>query len=159
MKPTSFVPRMAQKMAGSSWFRVVGPKVVPPADKVLTRLTGGRFLLSAAIVPSLVLTTIGAKSGEPRLAPLATLPRDDGSFYVVGSNFGRATHPAWTGNLIAHPAATVMYRGRTVDVVATLLDGEEKAAIWPQLTAIWPTYDRYVEVSGRDIRVFHLMPA
>jgi deazaflavin-dependent oxidoreductase (nitroreductase family) len=123
----------------------------------LHKLTGGRVLLSAALVPSLVLHTVGAKSGEPRDAPLACLPDGDG-FYIVGSNFGREKHPAWTGNLLAHPDTEVTYRSRRIPMRARLLDADEKAAIWPELTRIWPTYDRYVERSGRDLRVFRLDP-
>jgi deazaflavin-dependent oxidoreductase (nitroreductase family) len=115
-------------------------------------------LIAAALLPSLVLTTTGAKSGEPRQAPLACLPRDDGSILVVGSNFGREKHPAWTGNLIKHPDAKVMFKRRTFDVTAHLLSDEEKAEVWPDLTKAWPTFDRYVEVSGRNLRVFRLIP-
>jgi len=158
VKRNSLVGKQVQRMAGSSWFRAVGPKVVPPLDRVLNKVSGGRFVVSSVMLPSLVLTTIGAKSGLPRDAPLATLPDDDGSFYVVGSNFGRDHHPAWTGNLIANPAAKVAYRGKKLDVTAHLLDAAEKEALWPRLVENWPTYDRYVEVSGRDLRVFRLVP-
>jgi deazaflavin-dependent oxidoreductase (nitroreductase family) len=145
-------------MAASRGFRVVGPKVVPPLDRLLSRVTGGRVVLSGAMVPSLVLETTGARTGQRRTTPLACLPEDDGSFLVVGSNFGRERHPAWTANLKAHPSATVTFRGRTTPVTASLLDAEEKAVVWPRLTRVWPNYDRYTEVSGRDLRVFRLVP-
>ncbi len=118
----------------------------------------GRVVLSGSLVPSLVLESTGARTGQRRTTPLACLPEEDGSFLVVGSNFGRERHPAWTANLRAHPRATVTYRGRTVPVTATLLDGDEKAEVWPRLTAVWPNYDRYTEASGRDLRVFRLVP-
>jgi deazaflavin-dependent oxidoreductase (nitroreductase family) len=105
-----------------------------------------------------VLEATGAQSDRTRTTPLACLPEDDGSFLVVGSNFGRERHPAWTANLRAHPEATVTFRGRRVPVTARQLDGDEKAAVWPRLTAVWPNYDRYTEVSGRDLRVFRLEP-
>ena len=150
--------RVTQWVAGSSGFRAVGPKVVPPVDRLLSRITGGRVVLSGSLVPSLVLESTGAKTGRRRTTPLACLPEDDGSFLVVGSNFGRERHPAWTANLRAHPGATVTFRGRTIPVRAALLSAEEKAAVWPRLTAVWPNYDRYTEVSGRDLRVFRLAP-
>ena len=150
--------RVTQWVAASSGFRAVGPKVVPPMDRLLSRLTGGRVVLSGSLVPSLVLETTGAKTGQRRTTPLACLPEDDGSFLVVGSTFGRDSHPAWTANLRAHPEATVTYRGRATPVRATLLSPGEKAAVWPRLTAVWPNYDRYTEVSGRDLRVFRLRP-
>ncbi|GAA0354148.1 nitroreductase family deazaflavin-dependent oxidoreductase [Actinoallomurus spadix] len=147
-----------QRMAGSAWFAKVGPKVVPPLDRVLHRLSGGRLLLPQYIVPSLVLTAVGHRSGLPRRTPLACLPEPDGSFLVVGSNFGREHHPAWTANLMHEPAAEVDYRGRTIPVTARLLEGEERAEVWPRLVKIWPTFDRYVERSGRRLRVFRLEP-
>jgi deazaflavin-dependent oxidoreductase (nitroreductase family) len=158
MDPNSSVSRAVQRVAGSAGFAKVAPKVVPPLDRALAKVTGGRFALSQAIVPSLVLHTRGAKTGQPRTTPLACLP-DGGSWYVVGSNFGREHHPAWTSNLLAHPDdAAVTMRGTRTDVRARLLDADEKAAVWPRLTAIWPTYDRYVKRSGRDLRVFRLEP-
>jgi deazaflavin-dependent oxidoreductase (nitroreductase family) len=152
------VGRVTSWVAASSGFRVLGPKVVPPVDRLLSKVTGGRVVLSGALVPSLVLETTGAKTGQRRTSPLACLPEDDGTFLVVGSNFGRDRHPAWTANLRAHPDATITFRGRTTPVRAVLLDAEQKAEVWPRLTAVWPNYDRYTEVSGRDLRVFRLVP-
>ncbi|WP_084265143.1 nitroreductase family deazaflavin-dependent oxidoreductase [Actinomadura macra] len=147
-----------QRISGASWFSRVGPKVVPPLDRALHRLTGGWLLLGQALVPSLVLTTTGAVSGRPRRAPLACLPEKDGGWLVVGSNFGRAKHPAWTGNLMKHPDAEVSYRGRTVPVTAHLLDDAERAEVWPGLVEVWPVYDRYVERTDRQLRIFRLTP-
>ena len=152
------VGRATQWVAASRGFRAVGPKVVPPVDRLLSKVTGGRVVLSGSLVPSLVLESTGAKTGQRRTSPLACLPEDGGSFLVVGSNFGRDPHPAWTANLKANPDATVSYRGRTIPVRATLLDADGKAEVWPRLTAVWPNYDRYTEVSGRDLRVFRLEP-
>lgn len=153
------VGRAMRTMATSRGFRKVGPKVVPPMDRALHRLTGGRVILSRLLVPSMVLTTTGRKSGQLRESPLACVPDGDGGWWVVGSNFGREQHPAWTGNLIAEPRASVSFEGRSTAVHANLLTDEQKAEVWPQLTAVWPAYDDYVEASGRNIRVFHLVPA
>ena len=147
-----------QRVAAARWFAKVGPKVVPRIDRFLHRASGGRLLLGQALVPSLVLTTTGAVSGLPRRAPLACLPEPDGSWIVVGSNFGRERHPAWTGNLLADPTAEVTFRGRTVTVTAALLEGEEREEVWPRLVRVWPVYDRYVERVDRRLRVFRLTP-
>jgi len=142
-------------MAGSKVFADVGSKIVPPLDRFLSKISGGRIVVSAGVVPSLVLTTTGRKSGQPRRTPLATLPVGD-DFLVVGSNFGKEHHPAWTANLMANPEASVSFKGKDIRVVAHLLDADEKKEVWPKLLEIWPTYDRYVERSGRDLRVFRL---
>ena len=144
-----------QKVAGSKLFADVGSKIVPPIDRLVSKLTGGRIVISAGMVPSLVLTVKGRKTGQPRRTPLATLPVD-GGFLVVGSNFGKEHHPAWTANLMANPDASVSFKGEDIPVHARLLDADEKKEVWPKLLEIWPTYDRYVERSGRDLRVFKL---
>jgi deazaflavin-dependent oxidoreductase (nitroreductase family) len=157
LDPDGRVGRVIQAVAGHPRFARVAPKVVPPLDRVVSRLTGGRIVPSAGLVPMVVLVSTGARSGLERETPLATVPDGD-AFYLVGSNFGREAHPAWTHNLLAHPAATVVHRGRRIPVTARLLDAEEKAAAWPKLTAVWATYDRYEDRVERDLRVFRLEP-
>ncbi|MBO2455498.1 nitroreductase family deazaflavin-dependent oxidoreductase [Actinomadura barringtoniae] len=147
-----------QRISGSPTFSKVGPKIVPPLDRFLHKVTGGRMLMGQALVPSLVLTTTGAKSGQPRQAPLACMPEDGGTWVVVGSNFGREKHPAWTGNLLKHPDAEVSFRGRTVPVTAKLLTDAEREEVWPELLKVWPVYDTYVERVDRQLRVFRLTP-
>lgn len=147
--------RFVERMAASPRFARVAPKVVPKVDRFLSRISGGRLMSSAWVVPSMVLVTTGAKSGEQRETPLATVPLGDG-FYVVGSNYGREAHPAWTYNLLAHPEATAVFRGQRIPVAARLLDDDEKAAVWPELTAIWSTYDTYEARVSRSLRVFRL---
>jgi deazaflavin-dependent oxidoreductase (nitroreductase family) len=144
-------------MAGSKTFMRIGPKVVPHVDRFLHKVSGGRFVSSSGMLPSLVLTATGAKSGQQRTTPLATKP-EAGSWYVVGSNFGRESHPAWTANLIANPDAEVSFRGKTTPVRAHLLTAEEKTEAWPRLVEFWPNYDVYTSRSQRDLRVFRLDP-
>jgi deazaflavin-dependent oxidoreductase (nitroreductase family) len=153
----SLLGRAVVKMAGSKTFRAVGPKIVPHLDRTLHRLSGGRLIMSGGMLPSLVLTTIGAKTGQRRTTPLATKPLD-GVWYVVGSNFGRESHPAWTANLIANPDTEISFEARTIAVSAHLLTAEEKTEIWPHLVKFWPNYDVYTAASGRDLRVFRLNP-
>ena len=150
------VSRVTRKVATSKAFRKVAPKVLPPLDRAMHKLTKGRVNLSSAIVPSMVLTTTGQKSGLPRESPLACVPDGDHGWFVVGSNFGQEKHPAWTGNLLANAEASVDFRRQTHAVHATLLDDDEKADVWPRLLEVWPAYDDYVEVSGRNLRVFRL---
>jgi deazaflavin-dependent oxidoreductase (nitroreductase family) len=149
--------RFVQRAAAHPRFAAVAPKLVPRLDRFLTKVTGGRVLVSQWIVPSLVLETIGARSGATRQTPLATIPDGD-AFYVVGSNFGREAHPAWSYNLLAHPSAVVVFRGRRIPVTARLLDETEKAEVWPSLTRIWSTYDAYEDRVARSLRVYRLEP-
>ena len=121
------------------------------------RATRGRLMGHVNRAPVLLLTTTGRKSGQQRTTPLATKPDGEG-WYVVGSNFGREKHPAWTANLMANPDAEVSFNGKSTPVHAHLLTTEEKQEVWPRLVQFWPNYDVYVERSGRDLRVFRLDP-
>ncbi|WP_405150725.1 nitroreductase family deazaflavin-dependent oxidoreductase [Sphaerisporangium sp. NBC_01403] len=147
-----------QWLATTRGFSLVGPKIVPPVDRFLNRVSGGRVLMGDQMVPHLLLTTTGSKSGEPRRSPLACLPEDDGAFLVAGSNFGKERHPAWSGNLIKNPRATVTFRGRVIPVTGHLLAGAGRERAWQDLTRHWPVYDGYTERSGRELRVFRLSP-
>ena len=153
------IGRATQRVAGSAAFAKVGPRVVPPVDKVLHRLTRGRVLLSRALLPGLVLTTTGRRSGQPRPSPLMCVPEPEGTFLVVGSNFGRDSHPAWTGNLLAHPEASISYGRRDIAVTAELLEGESRDAAWARALTVWPTFDSYQGRVDRQLRVFRLHPA
>jgi len=150
--------RFVQRIASSAWFGKVMPRILPPVDRLLHRLTGGRVLISQLLVPTLLLTTTGRRSGEPRDVPLACVAEAGDTFVVVGSNFGQAHHPAWTANLMADPRATVTWRRRRIPVEAERLDDDAKAAVWSDLLRIWPTYDTYVERSERNLRAFRLRP-
>lgn len=132
--------------------------LITPLDRFLFHVSGGRWKLSAPMIPSLVLYTIGAKSGLRREIPLMCFPRPDGSFFIAGSNFGLEKHPAWSGNLLANPDAEVHYRRRLVPVRARLLAPDEREATWPVLEEQWPHYRDYEKTAHRDIRVFHLEP-
>jgi deazaflavin-dependent oxidoreductase (nitroreductase family) len=153
----SALGRIVIKASGTRAFMHVGPRIVPHLDRALHRVSGGRVIMSAGMFPTLLLTTTGAKTGQRRTTPLATMP-EDGSFYVVGSNFGRDHHPAWTANLIAHPGAEMSFQARTTTVRAYLLTTAEKDDVWPRLVRFNPNYQVYVDRSGRDLRVFRLDP-
>ena len=80
----------------------------------------------AAGMDGLVLTTVGAKTGQRRQTLLGTFPDGDGAWLVVASAGGATKNPAWYHNLAAHPdQAQVEVGGKTVDVTATQLAGQE----------------------------------
>ncbi|MFC9927132.1 nitroreductase family deazaflavin-dependent oxidoreductase [Streptomyces sp. NPDC127190] len=147
--------RIVQRVSATRGFAKVAPHVIPALDRAVHRLTRGRVLLSAQLLPGVILTSTGARSGQPRRTPLACMPEGRG-WLLVGSNFGRTDHPAWTHNLLAHPDAVVNWRGRDIPVTATLLTGEERAAAWKTLLSFWPPYATYQARVRREIRVFRL---
>ncbi|MER6207606.1 nitroreductase family deazaflavin-dependent oxidoreductase [Streptomyces sp. NPDC001073] len=147
--------RAIQKVSSTRAFARIAPHVVPAVDRTVHRLTRGKVLLSARMLPGVILTSTGARSGQPRRSPLACMP-EDGGWVLVGSNFGRTGHPAWTHNLIAHPDATINWKGREIPVTARLLEGEERAAVWKTALVFWPPYATYQKRIEREIRLFRI---
>lgn len=137
---------------------VVRP-ILLPLDRALFRVSDGRLKLSAAMIPSLVLYTTGAKTGARRQTALMCFPCSDGSWLIAGSNFGLEKHPAWSANLIAEPRAEIHYRRELIPVRAQLLSEAETEAVWPVLNEQWPKYRDYEKTAGRSIRVFRLVRA
>lgn len=155
---TGLLGRAVQKVSATRGFAKVAPHVVPFMDTAVHRLTRGRFLVSANLLPGIVLTTTGARTGLPRRTPLACMPEDGGTLVLVASNFGRPGHPAWSGNLLRHPEAVISHRGRDLPVTAALLDGDDRAAAWTALVVFWPPYAVYAARVTREIRLFRLTP-
>lgn len=138
--------------------RVIGPVLLPPVERLVSSLSRGRVQVSALLVPSLVLHTIGAKSGEPRDVPLMYTPDGQGRAIVAGTNFAGTRHPAWTSNLRAHPEAAITVRGRRMPVRAGEVPAAERDAVWARIEAQWPGYRNYERESGRTVRLFRLQP-
>ncbi|MGG2462378.1 nitroreductase family deazaflavin-dependent oxidoreductase [Streptomyces sp. RGM 3693] len=147
---------LVQKISSTRTFARIAPHVIPVLDRAVHRLSGGKALLSTRMLPGLVLTATGARSGRPRSTPLACMPQDDGGWLLIGSNFGRPGHPAWTGNLLKNPEAEVSWRGRDVPVRARLLTGEERERAWRAALEFWPPYAAYQARVEREIRLFRL---
>ena len=138
--------------------RVIGPVLLPPIERFVAWVSRGRVQLSALLVPSLVLHTIGARSGAPRDIPLMYTPDGQGRAIVAGTNFAGERHPAWTANLLAHPDAAITVRGRRMSVRATPVPDGERDAVWALIEAQWPGYRNYERASGRTVRLFRLQP-
>ncbi len=154
--PRAFRPPVAW-FTRTRVFRAAGPRIMPPFERAMDRLTRGRVQASGLLVPSLVLHTTGAKTGEPRDSALMYCPDGD-EMLVTGSNFARDTHPAWTANLLKHPDAAVSIRGRRVPVRAALVPAGQRESVWKQLEENWPGYRQYERAAGRELRIFRLTP-
>jgi len=139
-------------------FRFIAPVALPPIERVLHRVSRGRVQLSALLVPSLVLHSTGAKSGLPRESALMYTPDGHGRAIVAGTSFAREHHPAWTYNLLAHPEADIVVRGRSFHVRAGLIGPDARAEAWQRIEAQWPGYRGYERDSGRVVRLFLLRP-
>ncbi|OAA21753.1 deazaflavin-dependent oxidoreductase, nitroreductase family [Frankia sp. EI5c] len=109
-------------------------------------------------VPTLLLTTTGRRSGQPRTSALI-FGRDGADYLVVASKGGSPTAPAWSLNLAAYPNAEIQVRALHLPVVARVASDEEKPRLWKIMTGVWPNYDAYQARTERPIPVVVLSPA
>ncbi|MGW0662479.1 nitroreductase/quinone reductase family protein [Streptodolium elevatio] len=151
--------RGLRRLGHTRWLAALGPRLVA-ADRKVQRRTRGRMSVMGRGFTQLLLTTTGRRSGQARVSPLIYAAAD-GGFVVAGTNFGQRHHPAWTGNLLAEPAAVVSVDGRETPVRARLVPdaGPERERLWAAMLRVWPAYDTYARRAGRPIRLFLLEPA
>ncbi len=105
----------------------------------------------------LLLTTIGAKSGQPRLSPLSC-KRIDGKLLIIAGYGGADINPSWVYNLRADPSAHVELAGESFDVAARELPPAERDDIIPKLTAAVSAFAEYQAKTSRVIPIFELQP-
>jgi len=107
--------------------------------------------------PLLLLTSIGAKSGEARTTPVMYLP-DGARMVIFASKAGAPTNPAWYHNLLANPSATVEVGTSKLEVEASVLTGEERDRLYEQQAALYPRFADYAQQATREIPVVALAP-
>jgi deazaflavin-dependent oxidoreductase (nitroreductase family) len=105
----------------------------------------------------LLLTTIGAKSGQPRLSPLSC-KRIDGKLLIIAGNGGADTNPSWVYNLRANPSAHVELAAESFNVTARELLSAERDDIIPKITAAISAFAEFQAKTSRVIPIFELQP-
>ncbi|HEY6629418.1 MAG TPA: nitroreductase family deazaflavin-dependent oxidoreductase [Acidimicrobiia bacterium] len=129
---------------------------MPGLDRFVLRLSGGKSAATTWLlgIPTLWLTTRGARSGELRRVPLFAIPIDD-DLALLGTRFGYEATPGWVFNIEADPEVDVSYRGRSVHAAARAAFPEEESRIWERAGQIYPGYRFYADrAPHRQIRVF-----
>ena len=104
---------------------------------------------------TLLLTTTGHKSGKRRTTPLI-YGRSGDDVLLVASDGGAAEPPAWFKNLEADPEVGVQILGDKFKARARTATAEEKPAMWAEMLSQWQYYDRYQEMTEREIPVIVL---
>ncbi len=132
-------------------------------DRLVVRVSGGRQTAAGLLggLPIVMVTTTGRRSGRPRTLPLTAVPdpAGGGRFYLIASNWGGATHPAWYHNLQADPTATVAHNGAQAAYTARELVGPERDAAWARAVGLYPGYALYQRWRPeRQIPVLALAP-
>ncbi|HCX85249.1 MAG TPA: nitroreductase family deazaflavin-dependent oxidoreductase [Micrococcales bacterium] len=117
--------------------------------------SGGSRANTMQGVPIIVLTTVGAKSGNLRKTALMRVEHE-GDYAVVASKGGAPDHPQWYWNLVAHPHVELQDGPVKKDYLARELSGEERATWWDRAVAVWPDYANYQKKTDRLIPLFVL---
>jgi len=123
------------------------------------RLSGGRMKQGG--VPLLILTTVGARSGQTRSVPLTWFPDKPPAAsrrLVVASLGGAANHPAWFYNLARNPDKVWIEVGKQkLKVRPETLTGAERAEAYRRIVAVYPGYGPYEQKTDRLIPVVRLI--
>lgn len=103
-------------------------------------------------MPLLLLHTVGAKSGQARVNPLAYLSDGD-RFVVIASFAGAPNHPPWYHNLVANPEVVVEVGTEKLEAVATVAEEPERTELYAKMAAAMPVFDEYQARTDRVIPV------
>jgi deazaflavin-dependent oxidoreductase (nitroreductase family) len=157
-KPNGFQKLLHRILMLRSVTAFAAPRV-HRVDQAMLKLTGGKFTLSELLGWNIIqLTTIGARTNQPRTMPLVGL-FDHEKIALVASTFGRTHNPGWYYNLKAHPECEVQFNGRSGKYIAHEAAGEEYERFWQMAVSSYQGYDKYKQrAAHRHIPVMVLEP-
>ena len=158
--PANAAQRALQALVASRGGAWVFSRILPTLDTWVQWASRNRHTVPSLLagIPVVDLTTTGRKSGLPRTTHLIAIPYAD-TLALLGTNFGQQSTPAWALNLEAKPAATLSYRGTTLDVVARPASDEEHAEVLDRSEQLYIGYRKYeTRIPHRRLRIFILEP-
>ena len=125
-------------------------------DKTILKLTKGKCAVSEILGWNIIrLTTIGAKTNQPRTLPLVGL-FDGEKIALIASSLGRKHNPGWYYNLKKNPECDIQYMGRSKKYVAREAEGDEYEKFWRLALSYYAGYEKYKARAGRKIPVMIL---
>ncbi len=116
------------------------------------RANGGQVNNSTSLI---LLTTTGAKTGQPRIIPLMHVPYENGVL-AVASKGGAEKDPEWYRNIQVHPEVTVEVGNEKYETTAKVLTGEERAKAFARAVEVFAPYADYQKKTAREIPVIYL---
>ena len=133
--------------------------IIHKVDKAILKLTMGKYTISEFAGWNIIqLTTIGAKTNQPRTMPLVGV-FDDEKIALIASSFGREHNPGWYYNLKANPDCFVSFKGKSGEYVARETKGEERERYFQMAVSQYGGYQKYKErAAHRHIPVMVLEP-
>ena len=134
-------------------------KAMNMVHRSLLTISGGRLGWRAGGMPVVQLTTIGRKTKQPRTVMLTSPVQEGDSIVIVASRGGDDHHPGWFLNLREHPDVDVAFGGkRTRPMRARVATSDERASLWPRVTATYKGYAGYQTKTDREIPLVLLEP-
>jgi len=134
-------------------------KAMNGVHRAILKLSFGHLGWQGMNMPVLELTTIGRKSGQPRSVMLTSPLQEGQTIVIVASRGGDDHHPAWFLNLRDHPEVEVAMRGGPKrKMLARVADADERARLWPRVTADHKNYAGYQTKTEREIPLVLLDP-
>jgi deazaflavin-dependent oxidoreductase (nitroreductase family) len=134
-------------------------KTMNRVHRGLLKIAGGRLGWMVSDMPVLELTTTGRISGRPRSVMLTSPLQEGSTIVVVASRGGDDTHPAWFLNLRDNPDVEVSLQGkRKQRMTARMATPEERARLWPRITADHKNYASYQRRTTREIPLVLIEP-
>jgi len=112
---------------------------------------------SRMTVPSLLLTTMGRKSGQKFIFPLY-YGQTGNSYIIVASKGGAPEHPGWYKNILANPEVEIQVGTKKLKARARTVSGAERQQLWEKALEFWPPYADYQKKTAREIPVVVLDP-
>lgn len=100
----------------------------------------------------ILLTTTGAKSGQPRVSPLVYM-MDGDHIVIFAAKAGAPTNPDWYHNLAAHPEVTVERGTEKFQARARVAEGAERERLYNQVASQMPVFAEYPKNTTRVIPV------
>lgn len=138
---------LMQKVAASRPGAWVYARLLHRFDYVALKLTGNKATLSGFLsgLPIIMLTSTGAKSGQPRTVPLIAIPHEDNDqqLAIIASNWGQKRFPAWYYNVTANPAVTGAIKGVSRAYTAREVTGEEYDRWWAYARQVYVGFPLY----------------
>ncbi len=127
--------------------------------RLVLTVTGGRLGWSAYGMPVVELTTTGRRSGQPRTTMLTSPHQEGSTIIIVASRGGDHQHPAWYLNLRDQPDVEVSLGGKPAQRMRAEIAGpDERARLWPLVTAAHRNYAGYQMKTKREIPLVLLHP-
>jgi len=132
-------------------------RIFMAVNSFFIRVTRGKVGAQLGTQTILLLHSVGRKSGQLRVTPIAYF-HYEGRYLIVESNWGRDQHADWYYNLKSQPQTSIEVDGQTIQVQVGFAEGDEYVRLWEYVTKKHPPYLDYQKMTSRKIPIVVLTP-